>query len=174
MCFDTRIELLKVVDIAAEDLDILQAVLPAGSTPEGKHRCTPLQPPHMHLHHTQASVHLHYNALACIPVITDMIFACLHHNESIFHCKHLDMTSTDAEKCMLNALMSPKAYTKYTEQYTLHNSDMEEKMGPSASGVVDAHRCNFGRPESLANMQWPPQIVELVLPMDICNVEVKP
>ena len=52
--FDTGIELLEVIDVAAEDLDVLQAVLLAGGAPEGKHRRTPLQPPHMHLHPTQA------------------------------------------------------------------------------------------------------------------------
>ena len=54
MGFDPRVELLEVVDVAAEDLDVLQAVLLAGRAPEGKHRRTPLQPPHMHLHLTQA------------------------------------------------------------------------------------------------------------------------
>lgn len=76
MCFDTRIELLKVVNIAAEDLDILQAVLPAGSTSEGKHRCTPLQPPHMHLHHTQASVKASFIVSIMDVTSTDAGSAC--------------------------------------------------------------------------------------------------
>ena len=53
MGFDAGVQLLQVVDVAAEDLDVLQAVLLAGGAPEGKHRRTPLQPPHMHLHPTQ-------------------------------------------------------------------------------------------------------------------------
>ncbi len=52
--FDARVELLEVVYVATEDLDILQAVLLAGSAPESKDCCATLQPPHMHLHPTQA------------------------------------------------------------------------------------------------------------------------
>ncbi len=53
MGFDARVEFLEVVDVATEDLDVLQAVLLAGSAPEGKDCCAALQPPHMHLHPTQ-------------------------------------------------------------------------------------------------------------------------
>ena len=52
--FDARVELLEVVYVAAEDFDVLQAVLLAGSAPEGKDCCAALQPAHMHLHTTQA------------------------------------------------------------------------------------------------------------------------
>jgi len=51
--FDARVELLEVVDVATENLDVLQSVLLAGSAPEGKDCCAALQPPHMHLYPTQ-------------------------------------------------------------------------------------------------------------------------
>ena len=49
MCFDARVELLQVVNVLAEDLHILQAVLSGGSAPEGKHGCTAFQPTNMYL-----------------------------------------------------------------------------------------------------------------------------
>lgn len=49
MGFDSWVELLEVIDVAAEDLDVLQAVLAGGSASEGKHSRASLQPPHMHL-----------------------------------------------------------------------------------------------------------------------------
>ena len=47
--FDTWVQLLQVVDVAAHNLDILEAILRAGSAPEGKDCSAPLQPAHMHL-----------------------------------------------------------------------------------------------------------------------------
>jgi len=61
--FDARIQLLQVVYVAAQDLDVLQAVLLACSAPESKDCCAALQPPHMHLHTTQG--------LGTYPVVRD-------------------------------------------------------------------------------------------------------
>ena len=51
---DSRVQLLQVVNVLAEDFDILHAVLCTGSASEGKHCRAPLQPPHMHLRTHQA------------------------------------------------------------------------------------------------------------------------
>ncbi len=43
------IQLLEVIDVAAQELGILQAVLHCGCTPEGQHCSARLQPPNMYL-----------------------------------------------------------------------------------------------------------------------------
>lgn len=46
---DARVQLLQIVNVLAEDLHVLQAVLSSGSPSEGQNSCAALQPPHMHL-----------------------------------------------------------------------------------------------------------------------------
>ena len=49
MCFDARVQLLQIVNVLAEDLDILQAVLSCCSSSESKDGGAAFQPTHMHL-----------------------------------------------------------------------------------------------------------------------------